>query len=133
MIGADARGWYVDGMLTVSADRRQVLLTQLLQTTLEVTGEQEEGRMAWQRIGNHDVFGQRGHQDGLPRGKIKAHCEQYGRSRSSRTATSSLVMAGLGGQATFEHVHGSRQFARCIRQQSAEAPRLWLTMAMKIL
>ena len=49
------------------------------------------------------------------------------------TVTSSREMAGLEGQATFEHVHGSRQFARCIRLQSAEAPRLWLTMAMQIL
>ena len=49
------------------------------------------------------------------------------------TAASEREMAGLEGQATFEDVHGSRQFARCIRQQSAEAPRLWLTMAMQIL
>ena len=38
------------------------------------------------------------------------------------TAASEREMAGLEGQATFEDVHGSRQFARCIRQQSAEAP-----------
>ena len=49
------------------------------------------------------------------------------------TAASSREMAGLEGQATFEHVHGSRQVARCLRQQSAEAPRLWLTMTMRIL
>ena len=49
------------------------------------------------------------------------------------TAASEREMAGLEGQATFEHVHGNRQVARCIRQQSAEAPRLWLTMAMRIL
>ena len=49
------------------------------------------------------------------------------------TAASSREMAGLEGQATFKDVHGSRQFARCIRQRSAEAPRLWLTMAMQIL
>ena len=49
------------------------------------------------------------------------------------TAASSREMAGLEGQATFEHVHGSRQFARCIHQQSAELPQLWLTVAMQIL
>ena len=49
------------------------------------------------------------------------------------TAASLREMAGLEGQATFEHVHGRRQFARCIRQQSAEAPRLLLSMAMQIL
>ena len=49
------------------------------------------------------------------------------------TAASERKMAGLEGQATFEDVHGSRQLACCIRQQSAEAPRLRLTMAMQIL
>ena len=47
--------------------------------------------MAWQRKENHDVFGQRGHQDGLRRGKTKAHCEQYGRSRSSRMDYSDFI------------------------------------------
>ena len=49
------------------------------------------------------------------------------------TAASSREMAGLEGQATFEDVHGSCQFARCLRQQSAEAPQHWLTMTMRIL
>ena len=43
------------------------------------------------------------------------------------------VMAGLEGQATFESVESTFSFARCIRQGSVEAPRLWLKMAMQIL
>ena len=42
-------------------------------------------------------------------------------------------MAGLAGQASFESVESTFSFARCIRQGSIEAPRLWLKMAMQTL
>ena len=42
-------------------------------------------------------------------------------------------LAGLKGQATFEALKSKFSFARCIRQGSAEAPRLWLQMAMQVL
>ena len=42
-------------------------------------------------------------------------------------------MAGLAGQATFEHVENHSLFSRCIRQGRVEAPRLWLKIATQIL
>ena len=42
-------------------------------------------------------------------------------------------MAGLEGQAKFESVEITFSFARCIRERSVEAPRLWLKKAVQIL
>ena len=48
-------------------------------------------------------------------------------------AALSREIAGLEGQAMFECVESKFSFARCIRQGSAEAPRLQLKMATQIL
>ena len=42
-------------------------------------------------------------------------------------------MSGLSGKAIFECVESSFAFNRCLRQGSAEAPRLWQKMATQIL
>ena len=42
-------------------------------------------------------------------------------------------MAGLEGEAMFECVESKFSFARCLRQGSVEAPRLWQKMATQLL
>ena len=42
-------------------------------------------------------------------------------------------IAGLEGWATFDCMESKFSFARCTRQGSVDAPRLWLTMTMQIL
>ena len=41
-------------------------------------------------------------------------------------------MAGLEGRATFENVECTFPFTRCVRQGSAQTPRLWLKKAMQM-
>ena len=48
-------------------------------------------------------------------------------------AASLRELAGLEGQAKLERVESTFSFAKCIRQGSVEAPRLWMRMAMQIL
>ena len=43
-------------------------------------------------------------------------------------AASLRWMAGLEGQAKFESVESTFSFAKCIRQGSVKAPKLWLNM-----
>ena len=45
-------------------------------------------------------------------------------------AASLRWMAGLEGQAKFESVDSTFSFAKCIRQGSVEAPKLWLNMIL---
>ena len=82
------------------------------------------------------VLGQHGHQDGLRRGKDQKHiANTVGDHEVHGWIIAALLgeMAGLEGQATVESVESKFSFARCIRQGSVEALRLWLKMAMQIL
>ena len=101
-----------------------------------VAGGQKDERVARQREKTYGVHRQRGHQAR----RLSMWQDQliFRKLCVIKTLTDGLQaslweMAGLEGQATFEHVECKFQFTRCTRQGSVGAPTLWLKLAMQIL
>ena len=117
----------VGGIEGISCQHFQVLMSNLLQKHWEL----QEGRRPIIKHGSvirpKNVLCEYGHQDSLRRGETKAHCTKYG---GSQCPWMDYCKAGLQGQAMSESVESNFSFARCIRQQSVEAPRLWQKMAV---
>ena len=111
------------------------MITNLLQKHWEWQENRKENCDARSLEVQDDVRGQHGRHFGVRCGKTK---EFFPNNRGDQhvhgwiTAGLPREIAALEGRALFEHVESKFQFTRCIRQESVEAPRLWLKMVMQI-
>ena len=111
----DASGWY-DG---ISCQHLQVLTTQLLQKHREWHCCVKRPTMYLASMDIKTAFGV-----ARPQHIAKNMGDQD--VQGWITAALQREIAGLEGQATFGNVESTFSFARCSRQGSVEAPRLWL-------
>ena len=113
-----------------------VLVTNLSQKKLGMTGGKSSHVEPWQRDSTNNVYGKLGHQDSFRRGEAEAYCKKLWRVMTYTdgwSRPSYVKMSGLEGKAMFECVESSSTFNRCLRQGSVDAPRLWQMMAAQLL
>ena len=110
------------GIVDISCQHLQVMMTHLLQKHLGVAREQKINDEAGQCDTTHNVFGKHGDQDAF----VVARPKHIVRIMEDHNVHGWIIvallreMAGLEGQATFESVESEFSFARCIRQGSVE-------------
>ena len=132
----------VGGIEGISCQHFQVMMTTpssdddtLVTEALGVAGGQETNGKSRKCVKTQDVLGKHGHHDLIRSGETEAFCPTMEDHDMHGWIVAAFLreMAGLEGQATSEGAESIFSIARCIRQRSVEASRLWLKIAMQIL
>ena len=134
----EPEGWkqrQVRGIEGSSCQHLQVLMTQLLQKHWE--WQEDRRKNVWHgsekrptmHIASMDI------KTASDMARPKRTARIMGAQDVHGWITAALIreMTGLDGHATFENVESKFQLTRCIRQESVEAPTLWLKLAMQFL